>query len=328
MAYFYPHPNSAHKYKLRIYQDLADSIRHIAYNADQLEPNQINALSACAASIDSSTTYLDPKIFCCYTHLAYACLLQDRDKISNLVSTISLITSSLARNSQKTCLFLDLDEADQLIFEELMGLEEYKLSNNIHSAGNIDFAFDKVHNQALDLMEKFLPDYMFEFKEIVSTIYLLNCSPNDNCPYFDGGSSPMIWGGLFLNSAIKRSVTQHIELLVHEMSHIMLYSLSQYDELVLNSDVSCYSSPLRQDKRPMHGIYHATWVSARMAHSMHLLASNSNVEFEIMCESLSRKKENIDNYQQGRDILEQYGQLTELAAEIIESSDKAISEIL
>src|SRR5690606_33877017 len=46
--------------------------------------------------------------------------------------------------------------------------------------------------------------------------------------------------------------------------HTLLFGLSVDEKLVENPDSERFSSPFRLDPRPMDGIYHATFVAARM----------------------------------------------------------------
>ena len=65
-----------------------------------------------------------------------------------------------------------------------------------------------------------------------------------------------------------------LETLAHEAAHSLLFGIQISGALVLNPDHERYTSPLRVDLRPMDGVYHATFVSARMHFAMQeLLAS-------------------------------------------------------
>lgn len=59
-----------------------------------------------------------------------------------------------------------------------------------------------------------------------------------------------------------------METLAHEGSHSFLFGLTMEEPLVRNPDDELFPSPLRQDRRPMDGIYHATYVSARMYYAL------------------------------------------------------------
>ena len=86
---------------------------------------------------------------------------------------------------------------------------------------------------------------------------------------FDGATSFFCWGALFLNADTHRALVQMIDGLSHESAHAYLFALSLGDSFVNNPDDELRASPLRSDPRPLDGIFHAAYVSARMhyAHS-------------------------------------------------------------
>jgi hypothetical protein len=63
------------------------------------------------------------------------------------------------------------------------------------------------------------------------------------------------------------SVLYFYEHIIHEASHIHLNCLMASDPLILNDRNELFNSPLRNDPRPMIGVFHATFVSARIARS-------------------------------------------------------------
>lgn len=52
---------------------------------------------------------------------------------------------------------------------------------------------------------------------------------------------------------------------MHESSHLHLYTIMGEDPIFLNEGSELFTSPLRPDMRPMMGIFHATFVLARIA---------------------------------------------------------------
>jgi hypothetical protein len=66
-------------------------------------------------------------------------------------------------------------------------------------------------------------------------------------------------------------VLYFFEHIIHEASHIHLNCLMTIDPLILNQPDELFTSPLRSDPRPMIGVFHATFVSARIARSFHML---------------------------------------------------------
>jgi hypothetical protein len=81
---------------------------------------------------------------------------------------------------------------------------------------------------------------------------------------FDGASSFMLWGAIVLNAAEHRSWLDTAQALAHESAHNLLFGLCADGPLLRNDDTERYASPLRVDPRPLDGIFHATFVTARM----------------------------------------------------------------
>jgi HEXXH motif-containing protein len=114
------------------------------------------------------------------------------------------------------------------------------------------------------LIEQADPLLSEEIRALVSEIVLASGSMDKNSMTFDGASSFMLWGGILLNAERKGGALEMAQMLAHESSHGLLYGMAVEEPLVLNGDEERYPAPLRKDSRPMEGIYHATYVSARM----------------------------------------------------------------
>ena len=91
------------------------------------------------------------------------------------------------------------------------------------------------------------------------------CVDNSSRMTFDGITSFYALGALVLNADEHRTVHAMLAALVHEAAHTLLFTASQGAALVTNPPDERYASPLRPDKRPVEGIFHAAFVSARMS---------------------------------------------------------------
>jgi HEXXH motif-containing protein len=60
-----------------------------------------------------------------------------------------------------------------------------------------------------------------------------------------------------------------LETLVHETSHLHLFTIMDCNIIILNDEYDLYASPLRADKRPMLGVFHAVFVLSRMVRILH-----------------------------------------------------------
>lgn len=85
---------------------------------------------------------------------------------------------------------------------------------------------------------------------------------------FGGVSSFAAWGAIGLNQEAHVHWVQFMKTIVHESAHLLLFAVAREEPLVLNDPAERYGSPLRQDLRPLDGIFHAAFVSAREAFAL------------------------------------------------------------
>jgi HEXXH motif-containing protein len=84
---------------------------------------------------------------------------------------------------------------------------------------------------------------------------------------FGGISSFAAWGAICLNQPVHTHWTQYFKQLVHETAHLLLFAMAREEPLVLNDVSERHRSALREDERPIDGIFHAAFVSAREAYA-------------------------------------------------------------
>lgn len=158
-----------------------------------------------------------------------------------------------------------------------------------------------------------LPELAAEFSALVSQVILVEADTSARYQ-FDGGSSYMLWGGLFLNAASHSSEVALVEVLAHESAHLLLYGFACAEPLVNNDDTALYPSPLRSDLRPMDGIFHATFVSARMHWSMARLLASGLLEEAAREQALRALQADMANFWAGYTVVERHGDLTATGA--------------
>src|SRR4029079_10515840 len=81
----------------------------------------------------------------------------------------------------------------------------------------------------------------------------------------------------FLNAATHDDPVELAQAIAHEAAHLLLFAEAIDGPLVANSADERFSSPLRSDHRPMDGIYHATFVSARMHYAAEALLARGGL---------------------------------------------------
>ncbi|MFW2542789.1 aKG-HExxH-type peptide beta-hydroxylase [Primorskyibacter sp. 2E107] len=117
--------------------------------------------------------------------------------------------------------------------------------------------------QALGGLRAAAPTWHADLCGLVSQLLLAVPGPT-SAGHFGGASSFDAFGALLFNAQSLTSPEQALMGLVHEAAHLRLFLYHLADPVLLNDSEARYCSPLRREPRPMEGIFHAAWVSARM----------------------------------------------------------------
>jgi HEXXH motif-containing protein len=90
--------------------------------------------------------------------------------------------------------------------------------------------------------------------------------PGPEAPSSFGGAAVFdAFGAILINPRMLHDEVTTALSLVHESSHQQMFLFHLDDPVVLNDEQAVYRSPLRKQRRPMEGVFHAMWVSGRMA---------------------------------------------------------------
>jgi len=165
---------------------------------------------------------------------------------------------------------------------------------------------------AFALMDQGDPELAAEIRALVLEIILAAGSADLKAMTFDGASAFMLWGGIMINANRRDGAVGMVQMLAHESAHDLLFGLCATEPLVENAPDELFPSPLRIDPRPMEGIYHATFVTARMHRAVKRL-----IQSEILSGSLLEKArldlaENARLFNKGIETVRHHGKLTPL----------------
>lgn len=127
---------------------------------------------------------------------------------------------------------------------------------------------------------------------------------------FDGSSSLERWGTVLINANLDRTDLELGEAITHETAHNALFAMSPVEFHVDNDPEERYQSPLRLDKRPMNGIYHATFVLARMCFAMTEIAESSSAEEPLKSEATKLAEASRILFADGYRVLEKHANYT------------------
>lgn len=280
-TFFLPDAKRAMAIDARMRHELAFSFEYLKLQIQKQNPapgivDRIAGLDHVVSTLRSNKK-VRPAIFGYYYQLVFAIL----DNASNLTVELDNLVASIQTQSKMT--IMDLSQ-DGLGDDSLVALYQKCLDTD----EGINYGFlppdpqDSVRmrgsiSRALQLMETIMPELCAEIHAIVTEIVLASAPKTPNAASFDGASSYQLWGALVLNADEEKSDLEMIETLAHEAAHSLLFGLTITEPLVCGGE-GHFKSPLRQDPRPMDGIYHATFVSARMHYAMHMALKSSLVK--------------------------------------------------
>jgi hypothetical protein len=175
--------------------------------------------------------------------------------------------------------------------------------------------------RALKLIEKGLPDFYQEMQASTREIILAKPSGLQKMT-FGGVSSFALWGALCLNIEAHQDWRAYIPSLIHEYSHNILFAKAMHSPLVNNDPDARYFSPLRGAMRPMDGIYHAAFVSARevLAATRLLQQADLLIEDDLGSYFQTVKAHSYQAFEDCVMCLDTDGQLTDLGLKILENT--------
>lgn len=131
-------------------------------------------------------------------------------------------------------------------------------------------------NAAMQVLTDLTPDWGRDFTALVSQILLAVPGP-ENRLTFGGATTFDAFGAILVNARTLTTPDVAFMTLIHESSHQRLFLYHLDDPVLLNDAEARYASPLRKEPRPMEGLFHAAWVSARMAIAAEALLRSSGV---------------------------------------------------
>ncbi len=260
---FAPDPARARALDRRMQQGLADSLRHIHERTAATEAFERRFLDQPVALLTDGEA-LPPAAFGWYYETAEALLsanIAAATAAARRLSRIGPAAEGLA--VRRYGAGVDGSEGDIYArrLDDLAG-ERY-----LPAPDDLMAVFPDRLAAGFDLLDRTVPELAAEIRALIREIALAVCKEGAAWQ-FDGGSSYQLWGLLLLNPRFHHTPVAVAEVLAHEAAHAFLFGCTYDEPLVRNPDSDLYPSPLRRDPRPMDGIYHATYVSARMCWAM------------------------------------------------------------
>jgi hypothetical protein len=173
---------------------------------------------------------------------------------------------------------------------------------------------------AFALLERGDAELAGELRALLREIVLAVGPDDGSSLVFDGASSFMLWGCIVLNAASHHTRLALVEALAHEGGHNLLFGLGADGALLSGGGDERYASPLRTDARPLDGIYHATFVCARMHRALAQLLAAGALDAGEEAEARARLGVHAEAFAKGFEVVCRHAQLTPMGAAALDGA--------
>lgn len=318
--HFTPCPDRARAIDIRMRASLGESLTYIIGEVEGLIPVSSQgrqALELLTHNLAEGGRY-SPAVFGVYADLVLALTEGDNTRAAGL---LDLLGQQQPQRRNLEILSLDAAEpaAHRVRYQQLLDVDPNARFPILPPSPAVAETFRQRLTDARQLMQRALPALAGEFDALVSQVIMVTADP-EAAFQFDGGSSYMLWGGLFLNADSHHTRVDLVEVLAHESAHMLLFGFSCDEALVNNDNDSVYHSPLRSDPRPMDGIYHATWVSARMHWALRELLEGGHLAPEDREKARESLTHHCRHFADGLAVVESGGDLTPTGRAVMEAA--------
>lgn len=320
---FPPNAPRARMLDARMRTHLADSLDYLAECLTTTALPQSLTLAAIARN-SRQGEHQSPSGFGLYYDIAAALLQDELDRATVLIDELRaepmlapysfdvLALDALPSNARdRYCRLMDTDPETPFII----------ISPSAEAAD--------IHRQrfiaALERLKTLLPELAGEVDALVRQVILVVGDPSLSYD-FAGGSCYMLWGALFINGAYHPDELSMMEAIAHESAHSLLFGFTIEEPLVLNDADQRYASPLRDDPRPMDGIYHATFVCARMHWAMSQLALSSDIDADLAAQAKARADIHARSFHSGLALVREHGVLSDTGRALMEGAERYMAE--
>ena len=215
---------------------------------------------------------------------------------------------------------------------------ERELRDNFVSESLLDEQIVQVHEavagelarsveDAVALIREHAPETFSEFERCVSEIVPAKGRDSPDGLEFGGCSSLERWGSILINIDAQPSTLALCESLIHEGAHNVLFGTSPVEFHLRNRPDELRKSPLRVDPRPLDGIYHATFVLARMCFGMREFAASATLDPALRAEARKRADDALKLFWDGYAVLEEHADYTEDGRAIMMAAHDYMAEL-
>ncbi len=179
----------------------------------------------------------------------------------------------------------------------------------------------RIVGEAIEELGRSAPSIAAELGALLTQIVFVGGTAGSD-GRFDGATTFYCWGALFLNAEEHLSLVGMIDGLAHESAHALLYGMALGGTLVTNPATERHPSPLRRDLRHLDGIFHATFVSARMHLAHDRMLAGDGLTPTQQKEAVRSRATSATAFGTGLRTLRDHARFTPLGRDLIDSAER------
>ena len=318
---FEPDENRVHEFDSLMRLRLTETLRHIHETADGCLNISDSLLNSGINRILEKPILADT--FAAYYELVHAIYDDNLDLATQLFEEV-----------------LTAPACGQLELIPYLGKEDARSNryiNTIDTDPDLPFAITPVSKTDFDQASKLIhQSYTFlkecdpalhaELSALLRSIVIGSGSTAKKARTFDGASAFEIWGAIVLNAIEAKDIVDMVQTLTHESSHVMLFGYCIDGQLILNPDSERYASPLRQDPRPIDGIYHAVFILARMFYASTVLCESDQLDTALKEKADNTRRQFAKRFYDGLGTLNEHARYTEIGKNLMDAAESYMDQ--
>jgi HEXXH motif-containing protein len=219
----------------------------------------------------------------------------------------------------------DLDDADlgpgvAAIFAELVDVEP---DNRLDFVAAGPATKDRVKAylaRAAEIMRADAPALAAEIEQLTTLVVVADQGP-ERLITAHGVSAFEIWGAVCLQGPSMESEMDFLESFTHECAHLLLYALAVGGPVVENPRDQRIWSPFRGQFRTVDGVFHATFVLARMIYVLDAALAGATLTAGERAEAERRRAEDFETFLESLSFLREHAIFTERGRPLIDGAE-------
>ncbi len=304
----------------RLRHSLAASLETIF---DQVSAALALAPDRCAAFVEAiKAGPISPRVVATYADLVET-IYQDQDDQARLLAQ-ALLEAPPAAPGLRVLNLTDEDLGEGQA--ERYARHAFEESQGIRLAPVSQETLDRLAPAVADvlmLLDAAAPALSTEIHHLMREVVLVQ-GADPQSDGFGGATSFYLWGAMLLNATKLDDRVSLVTAIIHEAAHSFLFGVNLGARLTENAAEDLCASPLRTEPRPVEGVFHATFVLARMIYGLDHLLQSGDFSVEEAARAKAARGRHVEDFHAGLRSLA-IARFTPAGAQLLDAASRYVA---